>query len=792
MKRIFTLFQEKIAIRMISLILVVIFIVGGAAVVLISEQMQQQEVASATILGETVLGAIDNALNTWITDQISMISMIASNEQIVAACLDPQDEANITNASNYLKKFYNSYGYYENFPIAAKFSESDNFKIQVDGQPVNIVSGSFFIDTVDGKTLGKGSDKDYIAATFSGAEHYISVVYPSILRGNPIFVIAEPVRSGNKVVGSAIVAPQMDYFTKIFVQDQQLGDTGYLMFFDDRGMLIAHPDAENILNQESVSVFSPITSRVIAGETAFFAKSPDGEERFYIGRKITVPTENIENSWFVVASIAASEVYQGSRSFALRVGIAAVGLFLVMIVLVLLIINRMVVNPLQKLVIAADRIAVGEINQTVEIKQKDEIGALAGSFQKMIGYFQKMANATNQMALGDFSQEIEAFSEDDVLGVSYHKMLINLRQMIGQVFESATRLDTASAHLASSAQLAGEATNQIARTIQDIAKGIGEQTESAGRTADSATQMDRAIEGVARGAQEQANAVNQAASLTAKISEAIQTVAQGAQNSALGAEEAASTAREGADIVEQTILGMQTIKNTVGLSAEKVREMGQHSSEIGAIVETIGDIAAQTNLLALNAAIEAARAGEHGKGFAVVADEVRKLAERAALASDEITDLIKNIQRSVDAAVVAMEESASEVEKGVSRAGQSSDALDSILKSAEAVRKQVEEIAESAQAIKGSSNDLVQAMTAVSAVVEENTAATEEMSASSSAMTQTVEAIVSVSEENSAAVEEVSASTEEMTAQVEEVTASTQALSEMASKLKQIVDVFKI
>ena len=142
--------------------------------------------------------------------------------------------------------------------------------------------------------------------------------------------------------------------------------------------------------------------------------------------------------------------------------------------------------------------------------------------------------------------------------------------------------------------------------------------------------MDKTIDGVAKGAQEQAEYVARAANITEKISADIQAVTEGAQNSVRGAGEAASTAREGAETVEQTIKGMQEIKSKVGLSVEKVQEMGQRSGEIGDIVETIGDIAAKTNLLALNAAIEAARAGEHGKGFAVVADEVRKLAERAA------------------------------------------------------------------------------------------------------------------------------------------------------------------
>jgi len=184
--------------------------------------------------------------------------------------------------------------------------------------------------------------------------------------------------------------------------------------------------------------------------------------------------------------------------------------------------------------------------------------------------------------------------------------------------------------------------------------------------------------------------------------------------------------------------------------------------------------------------------GDYTRGFAVVADEVRKLAERSSLATKEIAGLIKRIQKTVREAVNAMQESASEVEAGVSRANKAGKALDDILIAAESVYKQAEDAGGAAARVSEAATELVEAVDSVSAVVEENTAATEQMSANSSELTQAIQNISLVSESNSAAIEEVSASTEDVSAQVAEVSASATSLMEMAQGLLNVVSNFKL
>jgi len=247
---------------------------------------------------------------------------------------------------------------------------------------------------------------------------------------------------------------------------------------------------------------------------------------------------------------------------------------------------------------------------------------------------------------------------------------------------------------------------------------------AANEVAGAATEIAASAEQMSCGMREQTDQVTQVSAAIEEMSASIVGVAENSAEAVKSSIESGETANQGGQIVSETIERMQMISQAVNSSSESVTELGKRGEQIGEIISVINDIADQTNLLALNAAIEAARAGEHGRGFAVVADEVRKLAERTTQATEEVSCSIREIQTETSRAVEMMQSGTKEVDDGVDRATAAGDSLQQIVSSAKGVRQKIESIAATAEEQSSVATEIsqsIQRVNATSAQVAEGT-----------------------------------------------------------------------
>jgi methyl-accepting chemotaxis protein len=315
---------------------------------------------------------------------------------------------------------------------------------------------------------------------------------------------------------------------------------------------------------------------------------------------------------------------------------------------------------------------------------------------------------------------------------AFHRSQDSLSELIKQIQTTAAGVAFASESLGKSARAAESASAEIAESVREIEAASADASQGANE--------------VAIGSSAQAEAISNGAALLQRLSMTVRQAAKDAEGASQAVQTATTAATTGAETVEQSLAGMAGIRQTVLESAEIIGQLGQESSQIGIIVSTIEDIAMQTNLLSLNAAIEAARVGEAGNGFAVVADEVRKLAVRSRLATSEIKVIVDKFQARTSEAVKAMDGGVQGVEAGSALAEKAGQALSEIQISVAAVSERMDGIRTATSDITETSSLVSHQINDLAAVVEEASAAAEEMSASVSEVSSSISDVNAASE----------------------------------------------
>ena len=374
--------------------------------------------------------------------------------------------------------------------------------------------------------------------------------------------------------------------------------------------------------------------------------------------------------WVIISEIDAKEALADVKNlsqlliaFAIAIGI--------IVALIAYYSARAISNPLKVLSEHSISLAEGDTDISIDadVKRQDEVGALEQSFSQMIGSFNEMASVAEKISEGDLNVEIKPRSGKDVLGSALATMVKNLQEQARELKNGVNVLATSS--------------GQIVTTI-------GQLATSANQTSSSANETTTTVE--------------EARQTALVANEKAKSVSETAQN-------AVQVSTTGRKATEDTVEGMNRVREQVELVAENIVTLSEQGQAIGEIIVAVDDLAEQTNILAVNASIEAVKAGEHGKGFSVVAQEVKSLAGQSKQATKRVRTILNDIQRATGRAVMVTEEAGKTVDAGVKQAGQAGEAITTLAES-------INEAAQAGTQIAASSRQQLTGMEQVTSAME--------------------------------------------------------------------------
>jgi methyl-accepting chemotaxis protein len=503
---------------------------------------------------------------------------------------------------------------------------------------VSIAGKNGIIFTSSNSKVHKGvniSARDYFKTALKGTPNVGAVVISSA-HGRIIVTAASPVYSstGKDITAVVVVAMELKYLADI-IDKIKVGKAGYASLVDKNGLSIHHPVKENILKVSLSQVKGmEAVARLIAEGKPGIAKC----EYRGVPKLAAVAFEPV-TGWGIILTLPTAELYTSARST--RNVIITIGLiFLILASVFFFLFARHATRPLINLVGAAQKIAAGDMAvEVTKQTRRDEIGDLARAFTLMIQSLKEKAQVAEKIAASDLTVKVTPLSDADTLGNAFATMVEKLRSQIQQIIEGV---------------------NVLASSGSEIMASVSQLTAGAAETSTAVSETTTTVEEVKQTTEVSSQKAKHVAELGQKSVEISQT---------------------GLKSNEDTINGMNRIKEQVESIADMVVRLSEQSQAIGEIIATVNDLAEQSNLLAVNASIEAAKAGEQGKGFAVVAQEIRSLAAQSKQATTQVRNILFDVQKAISSAVMATELGSRAVEEGVRLSTQAGEAIDVLAQS---------------------------------------------------------------------------------------------------------------
>jgi len=578
------------------------------------------------------------------------------------------------------------------------------------------------------------------------------------MKGVPAAFVASPIRDdGGAVIGVVALQVPSDAINDIMEERTGMGKTGETYLVGPDSLMRSNSLVDAVHHSVEASFADPDAGsvRTAAVEEALSGKTGKKIIHNYAGRSVLsayTPVKIGNAVWALIAEVAEAEAFAAVKSLQfLMIAIIIVGVVAIVVVAVFM--TRPIVGPIRQMVKYIDNVSEGDLSDTFEFTSDDEIGQMGHSLGKMSEYLQEMARTAENIARGDLGRDIHPKSDRDILGNAFREMVLSLREAITEVKMGSREINSAASEIASNSEQAAKNNEAAASAIEETTATMHEMLAN--------------FQAVAKNIQSQASSVAQTSASVEEMAASIKRIAETAKGLVALSQKAKRMVEKGLEAVDKSSRGMDEVNGSIISVTDTIAALGARAEDIGKIVDVIDDIAEQTNLLALNAAIEAARAGEQGLGFAVVADEVKVLAERSAKSTNEIAELISNIQKEVQNAVKLTEKATHLVDRGVELNKDVVMALNDIDGHVREVATFSDEIGAATQEQSSSSAQVARAAENLKEITEEISSATDEQASGAEQIVETIEKMKKMIHENASGAVELASSTEQLRAQAD-------------------------
>ncbi|MGE5363891.1 MAG: methyl-accepting chemotaxis protein [Bacteroidota bacterium] len=625
----------------------------------------------------------------------------------------------------------------------------------------NVILSVGYLFSQDGKVI----DRTEISSALHNSR---STILESWQNDKISISTGSPVIDGN---GNVIAAVSAGYLLSDNAKLDRLKSqykTDFTLFLGDTRI------STTIINGEGKRLvgtkLDPKIAQIVLSKNSYYSGSADILGIPYVTAYRPIHAPDGKAMGVIFAGNPLSQISATRNSIILKLLPVIIIVFLSIGFIVIRVMKKILIKPIMNLIEnGADKIAAGDIEIDFNSSRTDEIGRLERAFMDMVSNIKMKVSAAEKISSGQLEFDLELKSEKDILGKSILKISSTLKELVAETkfmtdsyihgrlsvraitdkysgsyrellsgFNSGideivfpTREGSMVLEKLASGDLTARVTgefdgdhkiliNSINTLAESMETAISEVSRTVGITVQASSQISESAVQIADGTKIQSD---QSTEIASAIEEMTRTIFENSKNSSFASEaarQAGQKAVEGGGTVGESISGMLKIAEIVDETAVTVEALGQSSREIGDIIQVIDDIADQTNLLALNAAIEAARAGEQGRGFAVVADEVRKLADKTSLATKEITTMIRTIQEETNSAVESIKEGTAVVSKGKELAQKADVSLREIIQETDKVAELVSQVAVASEEQSATVEQISRSVEGISGVIQKS------------------------------------------------------------------------